>query len=53
VKLPLICLLKKCWPEETAKLARVLDERGFHSVRFEVILDLAQTSVSNNLLSFQ
>ena len=51
--LPLIYLLKKCRLEETAKVTRVLDERGFHSVRFEEILDLVPTSVSNNTLSFQ
>ena len=53
VTLPLIYLLKKCRLEETAKVTRVLDERGFHSVRFEEILDLVPTSVSNNTLSFQ
>ena len=44
VTLPLIYLLKKCGPEETAKVARVLEERAFHSVRFEEILDLVRAS---------
>jgi len=37
VTLPLICVLKKCRPKETAKVACMLDERGFHSVRSEKI----------------
>ena len=36
--------LKKCGPEETAKVARVLDGRGFHSVRSEKILNLVRAS---------
>jgi octaprenyl-diphosphate synthase len=44
VTLPLIYLLKKCGPEEAAKVARVLEERGSRSVRFEEILDLVRTN---------
>ena len=42
--LPLICLLKKCGPEETAKVTRVLEECGFHSVRFEDVLNLVRAN---------
>ena len=42
--LPLICLLKKCRPEETAKVSCVLDELGFHSVWFEEVFDLVRAS---------
>jgi octaprenyl-diphosphate synthase len=36
--------LKKCGPEETAKVARVLEERGFHSVRSEEVLNLVRAN---------
>ncbi|MGH9357214.1 MAG: polyprenyl synthetase family protein [Terriglobia bacterium] len=40
ITLPLIYLLPKCRAHEAEKIARVLEEGGFHSVRFEEILDL-------------
>jgi octaprenyl-diphosphate synthase len=40
--LPLIYLLEKCRPEEKRKLARVLAERGYHSVPFAEILELVE-----------
>jgi len=42
VTLPLIYTLRDCRPEESEKVARVLEERGFHSVRFEEIQDLIE-----------
>ncbi len=42
VTLPLIYALRDCCPEECEKVARVLEERGFHSVRFEEIQDLIE-----------
>jgi len=39
--LPLIYLLRRdCRADEAAKVSRVLEERGFHSVRFEEILEI-------------
>ena len=40
--LPLIYLLQRCGEEEGAKVSRVLDEDGFHSVSFAEILDLME-----------
>ncbi len=40
--LPLIYLLPRCRPEEAAKVARVLDEGGFHSARFLEIQELIE-----------
>lgn len=40
ITLPLIYLLERCRGDERAKIERVLEEEGFHSVRFEEILDL-------------
>jgi octaprenyl-diphosphate synthase len=40
VTLPLIYLLRNCSPQEAHKVARVLEEGGFHSVRFEEILEM-------------
>src|SRR3989441_6374593 len=42
VTLPLIYALRDCCPEECEKVARVLEERGFHSVRFEEIQGLIE-----------
>lgn len=42
ITLPLITLLPKCRPEEAEKIARVLEEGGFHSVQFEEILELIE-----------
>jgi len=42
VTLPLIYLLQRCRPEEAQKVARVLEERGFHSVQFIEILELIE-----------
>ena len=42
VTLPLIYALRDCRPEECEKVARVLEERGFHSVRFEEIQGLIE-----------
>jgi octaprenyl-diphosphate synthase len=42
VTLPLIYLLRNCNPEEKSKVAGVLEEGGFHSVRFEEILEIIQ-----------
>ena len=42
VTLPLIYTLRDCRPEECEKVARVLEERGFHSVRFEEIQGLIE-----------
>ncbi len=42
VTLPLIYLLRKCRPEEAEKVARVLSEGGFHSVKFSEILELVE-----------
>ena len=42
VTLPLIYLLQRCRPEEAQKVARVLEERGFHSVQFAEILELIE-----------
>jgi octaprenyl-diphosphate synthase len=38
--LPLIYLLRRCRPEESGKIQRVFEERGFHSVRFAEILEM-------------
>lgn len=38
--LPLIYLLRQCRPEESEKMQRVFQECGFHSVRFEEILEM-------------
>ena len=40
VTLPLIYLLQKCAPEEARMVSRVLEESGFHSVKFSEILAL-------------
>jgi octaprenyl-diphosphate synthase len=40
VTLPLIYLLQKCTPEEASRVSRVLEEGGFHSVKFIEILGL-------------
>jgi len=40
--LPLIYLLRKCGAPEKERVARVLEEGGFHSVRFEEILEIVQ-----------
>ncbi len=40
VTLPLIYLLKKCRAEEASKVSRVLEEGGYHSVKFAEILEL-------------
>ena len=40
--LPLIYLLPKCRPEELAKVSRVLEEGGFHSVQFYEIQELIE-----------
>jgi len=40
--LPLIYLLPKCRPEESAKVSRVLEEGGFHSVRLYEIQELLE-----------
>ena len=42
ITLPLIYLLKKCRPEEAQKVSRVLQEGGFHSVKFGDILELIE-----------
>jgi octaprenyl-diphosphate synthase len=42
VTLPLIYLLRKCRPEESDKILRVFEERGFHSVRFGEILEMVK-----------
>jgi octaprenyl-diphosphate synthase len=42
ITLPLIYLLPKCRPEEAQKIARVLQEGGFHSIQFEEILELIE-----------
>jgi octaprenyl-diphosphate synthase len=40
--LPLIYLLERCSDEETAKIATVFKEGGFHSVRFSEIMDMME-----------
>jgi octaprenyl-diphosphate synthase len=42
VTLPLIYFLRSCSPQETQKVSCVLEEGGFHSVRFEEILEMVQ-----------
>ncbi len=42
VTLPLIYLLRRCGPAEAEKISRVLEENGFHSVRFEEVLELIE-----------
>jgi octaprenyl-diphosphate synthase len=42
VTLPLIYLLRDCHPQESERVARVLEERGFHSVRFQEIRELIE-----------
>ncbi|MGH9450750.1 MAG: polyprenyl synthetase family protein [Terriglobia bacterium] len=42
ITLPLIYLLARCTPAEKAKIARVLEEDGFHSVEFGEILELIE-----------
>ncbi|MGH9397664.1 MAG: polyprenyl synthetase family protein [Terriglobia bacterium] len=42
ITLPLIYLLAKCTSAEKAKIARVLEEGGFHSVQFDEILELIE-----------
>jgi len=42
VTLPLIYLLRDCQPQQRQKVARVLEEGGFHSVCFEEILEIVQ-----------
>jgi len=42
ITLPLIYLLPKCRSEEAQKIARVLQEGGFHSIQFEEILELIE-----------
>jgi octaprenyl-diphosphate synthase len=42
ITLPLIYLLPKCRAEEAQKIARVLQEGGFHSIQFEEILELIE-----------
>jgi len=42
VTLPLIYALRDCRPEEARKASRVLEERGFHSVQFDEILELIE-----------
>ncbi len=42
VTLPLIYLLRKCHSEEAEKVSRVLEERGYDSVRFLEILELIE-----------
>lgn len=42
VTLPLIYMLRKCDPDELQKVATVLEECGFRSVRFEEILALVE-----------
>jgi octaprenyl-diphosphate synthase len=42
ITLPLIYLLQKCRPEEAQKVSRVLQEGGFHSVKFGDILELIE-----------
>jgi len=43
VTLPLIYLLSKCRREEAEKVARVLEERSFRSVRLYEVLELMET----------
>ena len=40
ITLPLIYLLGKCTPGEAAKIAQVLEENGFHSVRFNEVIEM-------------
>jgi len=40
--LPLIYLLQKCTAAEAIKVSQVLDEGGYHSVRFAEIMDLIE-----------
>lgn len=42
ITLPLIYLLSKCAPAESAKIARVLEEDGFYSVQFDEVLELIE-----------
>lgn len=42
ITLPLIYLLSKCAPGESAKIARVLEEDGFCSVQFDEVLELIE-----------
>lgn len=42
VTLPLIYLLRHGRPEESNKVRRVFEERGFHSVRLEEILEMVE-----------
>lgn len=42
ITLPLIYLLTRCTQEEKTKIARVLEEDGFHSVQFDEILELIE-----------
>ncbi|MGH9406982.1 MAG: polyprenyl synthetase family protein [Terriglobia bacterium] len=42
ITLPLIYLLSRCKPSESLKIARVLEENGFHSVHFDDVLDLIE-----------
>jgi octaprenyl-diphosphate synthase len=42
VTLPLIYLLERCSAEEAAKIATVLEERGFQSVQFAEVLDMME-----------
>ncbi|PYV08844.1 MAG: polyprenyl synthetase family protein [Acidobacteria bacterium] len=42
VTLPLIYLLQKCRPEEAKKISCVLEEGGFHTVKFSEILELVE-----------
>ncbi len=42
VTLPLIYLLRKCRPEEATMVSRVLEEGGFHSVKFQEVLELVE-----------
>jgi octaprenyl-diphosphate synthase len=40
--LPLIYLLQKCNPDEASKVAQVLEEGGYRSVRFEEIMEMIE-----------
>jgi octaprenyl-diphosphate synthase len=42
VTLPLIYLLQRCRPEEAEKVARILDEGGFQSVRYAEVLEMLE-----------
>src|SRR5262249_54568908 len=42
--LPPIYLLRNCGPQQTQKVARVLEEGGFNSVPFEEILEMVQAN---------